>query len=94
MPERTPRQKALELVEEEAYEWAVEEGLIRYLPATRIDPGCYSADLDIDFTLHEGGDDDMTGEAKVWLGSHVILERTYSFWEDNDGYLRMTSEDV
>jgi hypothetical protein len=82
MSERTPYQEAYDLVSEDAYEYASEEGYIRWMSATRIDPGCWDRDLDVNVNnfMEDAEIGGWTAEVNVYLGQTLLLERYYSFY--------------
>ena len=88
-------QEAYSLVEEDAFQEAEEEGLIRWMSPTQIDPGCYDRDLDIlmEDLVYDHDSDTWSTEAKVYLGSSLILERDYTFYYVG-AYLQRDYEDV
>lgn len=88
---------AEELVGERAYEEALEDGEIGYLHATRIDPGCYDRELDIEVSPLElivGDDESVTGEeiearVTVSLGKRTLFTGTAGFHVRFDGHLTL-----
>lgn len=90
----SPESHAISLVSDDAYTFAEEEGYIRWLSATDVDPGCWSNDLDVDLEnfRHDPLDDVYYGNVKVFYGSREILRREYSFWFVG-GYMRCQWED-
>ncbi len=89
-------QEAYWLVEEDAQQYADEEGLIRWMPATQIDPGCYDRDLDIfvDDLIYDNDSDTWVSEVRVYCGDgNPILHRDYTFYYVG-AYLQRDYEDV
>ncbi len=77
---------AQELIREDIYEEACEEGLVRWMRATYVDPGCYDRDIDFEFAeLVEQIDEDNepTGDLLMHVvarvSGHVIRSATYTF---------------
>lgn len=101
---RDPHTQATDIAVEEAYEYAAEEGYIRWLSATRIDPGCWSQDIDVEISEFKpmvdedtglpGGDEDFEARVTARFGKSIIFERDYRFYTNTEGYVSAESEDV
>lgn len=78
----SPETQAYRLVSDESYEEAAEEGYIRWLPSTQIDPGCYDRDLDIELKDFQRDEDAgiWTAQVFVYLGGSLLYERFYAFY--------------
>ena len=80
--------QASDTIYEDAYEYAQEEGYVRWMRATSTDPGCYDRYVDCDIDFRPMVDDDgvilssavsFVADAKATVGKRVLFEREYTF---------------